>query len=166
MTVSGTSREDQLRPSLPADSRALIALAEATGVFKPIEIQALGEVLADYHARERESGHRCATACLAGDPIGFVYWAPAPMTDRTWHLWWIAVRRDLHARGIGARLLALCEAEVRAAGGRLLLIETSSLPGYAPTHRFYQRHGYDAHSTVSDFYADGDDLLVFRKRLG
>jgi GNAT superfamily N-acetyltransferase len=156
----------ELRPSQPSDSRALLEIAEGTGAFKPIEIQALEEVLEDYHAEERENGHRCATAWLAGAPIGFVYWAPAPMTDRSWVLWWIAVRRDLQARGIGARLLAFCEAEVRAAGGRLLLIETSSLPGYAATRGFYLRHGYDAHGAVRDFYADGDDLLVFRKRLG
>jgi hypothetical protein len=55
---------------------------------------------------------------------------------------------------------------VRAAGGRLLLIETSSLPGYQPTRRFYLRHGYQGPSRVPDFYADGDDLLVFRKRVG
>ena len=131
MAVPETNRAEveQLRPSQPADSPALIALAEGTGVFKPIEIQALEEVLSDYHARERANGHRCVTAWRGEEPIGFVYWAPAAMTDRTWHLWWIAVRRDLQSRGSGTRLLACCEAEVRAAGGRLLLIETSSLAG-------------------------------------
>ena len=156
----------ELLPSQPSESRALIELAEGTGVFKPLEIQALGEVLSDYHAHERANGHRCTTAWLEGCPIGFVYWAPAEMTDRTWQLWWIAVRSDLQSRGIGAGLLAHCEAEVRAAGGRLLLIETSSLPGYQPTRRFYLRHGYSGPSRIPDFYADGDDLLVFRKRLG
>lgn len=154
-----------LRPSEPADSHALLSIAEGTGVFKPTEIQALGEVLSDYHAHERANGHRCVTAWHDDAPIGFVYWAPAPMTDRTWYLYWIAVRRDLQSRGAGARLLACCEAEVLAAGGRLLLIDTSSLPSYAPTRRFYARHGYEPTAVVRDFYADGDDLHVFRKRL-
>jgi ribosomal protein S18 acetylase RimI-like enzyme len=154
-----------LHPSQPSESPALIELAEGTGAFKPIEIQALEEVLSDYHARERANGHRCTTASLEGAPVGFVYWAPAAMTDRTWHLWWIAVRSGLQSRGIGAALLADCESEVRAAGGRLLLIETSSLPGYQPTHRFYRKHGYQLASTLPDFYADGDDLVIFGKRL-
>jgi GNAT superfamily N-acetyltransferase len=154
-----------LRPSQPADSRALLAIAEGTGVFKPIEIQALEEVLSDYHEKERENGHRCVTAWQEGVPIGFVYWAPTPMTDRSWHLYWIAVRRDLQSLGSGARLLAHCEAEVRAAGGRLLLIETSGLPSYEPTRRFYLKHGYEPPAVVRDFYADGDDMLVFRKRM-
>jgi GNAT superfamily N-acetyltransferase len=159
------SQAPELRPSRLLDSRALLSIAEGTGVFKPIEIQALEEVLTDYHAREFEHEHHCVTAWQEGAPIGFVYWAPAAMTDRTWHLYWIAVRRDLQSRGSGARLLAHCESEVRAAGGRLLLIETSSLPGYEPTRRFYRKQGYEPPGVVRDFYADGDDLFVFRKRL-
>jgi ribosomal protein S18 acetylase RimI-like enzyme len=154
-----------LRACEPADTRALVALAEGTGVFKPLEIATLEQVLLDYHAEERGNGHRCTTLLHERAVAGFVYWAPAEMTDRSWHLWWIAVRRDVHARGLGAALLAHCEAEVARAGGRLLLIETSSLPVYAATLRFYARHGYGTPSRIPDFYADGDDLLVFRKRL-
>ena len=152
-------------PSEPSETPALLALAEGTGVFKPIEIQALEEVLDDFHAREHAHGHRCVTAWQDERPIGFAYWAPAEMTDRTWYLYWIAVRRDLQSLGSGARLLRACEADIRAAGGRLLLIETSSLPSYEPTRRFYAKHGYEPPAVIRDFYADGDDLLVFRKRL-
>lgn len=52
-----------------------------------------------------------------------------------------------------------------ARGGRLLLIETSSLPHYEPTRRFYLKHGYERSCAIADYYADGDDLVVFRKRL-
>jgi GNAT superfamily N-acetyltransferase len=166
MVPEANRKEERLQPSQPADSQALIALAEGTGAFKPIEIQALEEVLSDYYAREQANGHRCLTAWRGEEPVGFVYWAPASMTDRTWHLWWIAVRRDHQSRGLGAWLLAACEDGVRSAGGRLLLIETSSLPGYGSTHRFYRKHGYGTPSVIPDFYADGDDLLVFPKRVG
>jgi biopolymer transport protein ExbD len=37
-----------IRPTDPADTPLLLQLAESTGVFKPIEIQALREVLDDY----------------------------------------------------------------------------------------------------------------------
>jgi ribosomal protein S18 acetylase RimI-like enzyme len=154
-----------LRACEPSDTAALLALAEGTGAFKPHEIQVLGEVLLDYHAHEHANGHRCITAWDASGAAGFAYWAPTPMTDRSFHLYWIAVRRDLQARGWGARLLARCEEEVRAAGGRLLLIETSAQPGYAAARRFYAEHGYAAAARIADFYADGDDLIVFRKRL-
>jgi len=48
------------------------------------------------------------------------------MTDRTWSLWWIVVDLAVQARGIGGELLRYVEAEVQAAAGRQLVIETSS----------------------------------------
>jgi ribosomal protein S18 acetylase RimI-like enzyme len=154
-----------LRPTLPTDTTALVALADATGVFKPHEIVALREVLDDYHAANRECGH-VARTYDEGGPLGFVYYAPTAMTDRTWELWWIAVGKALQGRGIGGVMLAAVEADVRAAGGRLLLIETSSTSAYEPTRQFYLKHEYSVAARIPDFYADGDDKIIFAKRLG
>jgi GNAT superfamily N-acetyltransferase len=140
-------------------------MAARTGVFKPLEISALREVLDDYHATARDEGHRSIT-CEADQTIqGFAYFAPTPMTDRTWHLYWIVVDKDLHARGIGSRLLDRVESAIRQADGRLLIIETSSLDHYALTRQFYLKHRYDQSVIIPDFYSDGDGMVVFRKRL-
>ena len=155
-----------LRPTEPADDAALVDLARETGVFRPLEITALEEVLTDYHAHNRAQGHQCVT-CFddAGRIIGFAYIAPAAMTDRTWYLYWIAVSKSRQAQGTGSQLLRHCEEAVRAAEGRLLLIETSSLPHYDLTRKFYVKHGYDTATVLRDFYADGDDMVVFSKRM-
>lgn len=68
-------------------------------------------------------------------------------------------------RGIGHALLAHVEAEVRARGGRLLLIETSDGLGYASARRLYETGGYHCEAVVHDFYAPGDSLLIFSKIL-
>jgi GNAT superfamily N-acetyltransferase len=155
-----------IRPTVPADTPPLLAIAQGTGVFKPMEIQALNEVLDDYHESTHAEDHHCVTYELHGTVIGFAYWAPAAMTDRTWYLYWIAVSKTSHARGVGGALLRHVEEDIRTARrGRLLLIETSSLPHYELTRRFYLKHGYEQPATLPDFYADGDDLVVFRKRL-
>ena len=154
-----------IRPTAPGDTPGLLELARETGVFKPHEIEALQEVLDDYHARNREEGHRSVTALEAGAIAGFAYYAPAAMTDRTWYLYWIAVRKGVQARGLGGRLLQHAEEEIRASGARIFLIETSSLPHYDLTRKFYLKHGYEQEAVLRDFYADGDDLVVFRKRL-
>ena len=49
--------------------------------------------------------------------------------------------------------------------GRQIYIETSSQPIYQPTQAFYTRAGYVLEATLKDFYAPGDDKLVFVKRL-
>ncbi|MBY0525978.1 MAG: GNAT family N-acetyltransferase [Gemmataceae bacterium] len=154
-----------IRPTAPADTPALLELTRDTGVFKPHEIQALDEVLADYHLANHALGHRSVTSEDAGAVLGFAYYAPASMTDCSWYLYWIAVRKAQHARGIGSKLLEFAEDEIRRRNGRVLFIETSSMPSYELTRRFYLKHGYDQTATLPDFYADGDSMVVFCKRL-
>jgi ribosomal protein S18 acetylase RimI-like enzyme len=154
-----------IRPTVPADTDTLVHLADATGVFKPTEIQALREVLDDFHSTNHRHGHRAITFEQSGTVVGFAYYAPAAMTDRTWYLYWIAVTRQTQARGIGGKLLRYVEEDIARAGGRMLLIETSSLSHYDLTRRFYLKHQYEQAAAIPDYYADGDDMVVFRKRL-
>lgn len=153
-----------IRPTTPEDADSLIALADETGMFKPLEIEALGEVLHDYFAENQQLGHRAVTAEAAGVITGFAYYAPAAMTEGTWHLWWIAVKKGLQGKGQGGDLLRHVEEGVRASGGRHLLIETGSLPHYEPTRQFYLKHDYDRHAVIEDFYAAGDSMVIFRKK--
>jgi ribosomal protein S18 acetylase RimI-like enzyme len=155
-----------IRDALPQDTPTLLQLAEGTGVFRPLEIEALREVLDDYHATNVEHGHRCVTWNEDSRLVGFAYFAPAAMTDRGWYLYWIAVAKDRQGGGIGRSLLAYAEAEIQQRRGRLLLVETSSLPSYEPTRRFYERLGYHRAAVLEDYYRDGDSMIVYRKRLG
>lgn len=154
-----------IRATIPADTPILIELARGTEVFKPMEIQALREVLDDYHDHAHKQGHRAVTYVQDGQVLGFAYFAPTAMTDRTWHLWWIAVGRHTQARGIGGELLRYVEEEIRRADGRILLVETSGMPHYELTRRFYVKHQYEQDAVLHDFYSDGDDMVVYRKRL-
>lgn len=155
-----------IRPTVPADTPALLEITRGTGVFTPADVQALNEVLDDYHASSAESDeHASVTYEQDGKILGFAYYALAPMTDRTWHLWWIAVDRRTQAKGVGGELLGHVENVIRAAAGRLLLIETSSLPNYEPTRRFYEKHDYDRYAVLPDYYGDGHNMVIFSKRL-
>jgi ribosomal protein S18 acetylase RimI-like enzyme len=154
-----------IRPLQPSDTPALVAMAHGTEAFKPIEIRALQEVLDDYHAQNAAAGHRAVALETEGTVVGFAYFAAAAMTDRTWSLWWIVVDRAVQARGIGGELLRYVEAEVQAAAGRQLVIETSSQPKYELTRQFYLKYGYTQIAAVANYYADGDDMLFFAKRM-
>jgi ribosomal protein S18 acetylase RimI-like enzyme len=154
-----------LRLTLPADTPTLLALTAGTGVFQPHEVETLEEVFADYFREGDDYGHLCCTALDGEAIIGFIYLAPVAMTDRTWELWWIVVDAARQGQGLGTRLLAQAEHLVRQQQGRVLFIETSSLPHYAPTQKFYLKHGYQLVATLPDFYADGDSKLVYRKAI-
>ncbi len=154
-----------IRPVELADTPALLSLTEATGVFKKHEIQALQEVLDEYHASNRGYGHIAVVDERDGRIVGYAYYAPAAMTDRSWYLYWIAVTKQIQAKGVGSGLLKHAEEDIRKKKGRVLFIETSSLPHYDPTRRFYLKHGYEVTGQLRDYYADGDDMVIFRKRL-
>lgn len=154
-----------IRATVPDDTPALLALTEGTGLFAPRDLEALTEVLAAYHQENAALGHRCVTYEKAGHIGGFAYFAPAAMTDRTWYLWWIVVSKQIQAKGIGGELLRTAEEGARAANGRLMMLETSGLPSYELTRRFYLKHKYDEAAVLKDYYADGHDMVIYRKRL-
>jgi len=154
-----------LRPTDPADTPALLQMARDTAVFYPLEIDALAEVLAEYHAGGDDPDIVTRTWEDGGTPVGFVHFRHAPMTVGTWELWWIVVAKARHGQGIGSRLLEFVEQEARDRGGRVLYIETSSTPPYDPTRRFYLRCGYSEVARLPGYYREGDDKVVFAKFL-
>lgn len=157
-----------IQPARPEDAATLTAITAATGVFKPADVEVLGELLDAYHTcNYSEYGHSCVTARGAdGGLTGFSYFGPAEMTDRSWYLYWLVVDPKKHGLGIGSALLSYTEEAIRDAGGRLLVVETSGKPSYAGARQFYIRHGYQTVACVPDFYADGDDEVILIKRLG
>jgi ribosomal protein S18 acetylase RimI-like enzyme len=96
--------------------------------------------------------------------VGYACWGPTPATDRTWDLYWIAVDPALQGAGIGTILLDEVERRLVGQHARMLIAETSSRSDYAATRAFYGRRGYAEAARVRDFYAPGDDRIVFVKR--
>ena len=99
-----------------------------------------------------------------GRLAGWICWGPTPCTLGTYDLYWMAVDPALHGTGIGTALIV--EMECRLTGqARLIVVETTGRPDYAATRRFYHARGYRAVATVPDFYAPGDDQVVFVKEV-
>jgi ribosomal protein S18 acetylase RimI-like enzyme len=154
-----------IRPTEPNDTPELLAITAGTGLFTPADVETLREVLHEYHAEYAAQGHRCHTYEADGKPIGFVYFAAAPMTDRTWDLWWIVVNKKIQAKGLGGQMLRFAEDAARAEKGRLMEVPTSGLPTYENTRKFYLKSGYQVAGVLKDHYADGHDMVIFSKRL-
>ncbi len=151
-----------IRPTLESEAEMLVEMARGTGAFKPMELDTLRELLGDYHGGAC-AGHFAVTMELGGMAIGFAYYAPTPMTESTWHLYWIVVGKAVQARGAGTELLRYVETQIARAAGKVILAETSSLPHYELTRRFYLKNDYEREATVRDFYSPGDHQVIFRK---
>ena len=151
-----------IRPATRSDAAAVIDLAVAAGLFAADDTALLTKTLAAYFDGA-DDGQRCVID--EGERLGVAYYAPAPATSGTWYLTMIAVRPDRHGRGRGAALLRHVERALQVAGTRALLVETSGAAAYARTRGFYAKCGYESEARIRDFYAAGEDLVVFRKAL-
>ena len=75
------------------------------------------------------------------------------------------MRPDYQGQGRGAALLRHVEEKLSLQGERLLLVETSGVDSFERTRRFYQGCGYEPEARIRDYYAPGDEKIIFRKVL-
>jgi len=123
------------------------------------------EVIDSYLRDPHGSGYHALVAELDSAIAGYICYGPAPLTEGTWDIYWMAVAPEKQGKGIGSALLAHAEDKIREAQGRLIVIETSSQPEYEKTRRFHLSHGYEVIGRIPDFYTPGDDKLILQKRL-
>ncbi len=142
------------------DLSAVSSILDYTALF-PSEM--LAEMAEPYLSKAEP--HIWFIACDGHGVLGFAYCEPERMADGTYNLLAIAVDPDRQSEGIGQLIVAAVEQAVRDLEGRLLLVETSSLAEYERTRSFYDRLGYDREAVIREFYAQGEDKIVFRKQL-
>lgn len=136
-----------------------------TPEFKPAEVVVAEEVIDSYLLNPHGSGYRVFVAEADLAVIGYICYGPTPLTEGTWDIYWMAVTEEKRGRGIGEALLAHAEERIGETQGRLIVIETSSQAAYEKTRHFYSSHGYEVIARLPDFYAPGDDKLIFQKQL-
>ena len=152
-----------VRGARSADFPALAAVAAATGMFSPEEMDFLQASMAR-HFEAPEEGHRWTVLHRRDAVIGAAYLAPE-MPEGVFNLLFIGVLPEHRRAGGATALLADAEAHLRAVGARLLVVDTSSLPRFAPARALYARHGHDEEARIRDWWAPGDDKVTFRKAL-
>jgi D-alanine-D-alanine ligase len=134
--------------------------------FNEEEIECVDELWEEYQAQGSEKSGYYFLVEKEGEHVqGYACYGPRTLTSGTFDLYWIAVDPSIRRGGIGRKLLAASEEAIRKLGGRLIVLETSGLPGYEPTRKFYLATGYTQEATLKDFYSPGDDLVIFTKHL-
>lgn len=112
-----------------------------------------------------EAPHHWLVASEGETVLGFAYAESERMTDGTFNLLAIAVDRAIQGSGVGRAIVSSLEDRLRKEGGRVLIVETSALDGFAGTRAFYARQGYAEEARIRDFYTEGEDKVVFWKHL-
>jgi len=154
-----------IRPMSPQDKASLLPILNNTPEFKPIEVEVAEEVIDAYLAHGTDYGYHIEVAEDDGRVVGYVAYGETPCTEGTWDIYWIAVDKANRRQSVGKTLSDVAEKAIRDAGGRLIIIETSSIPMYENTRKFYHARGYEVIAKIPDFYSVGDDKIILQKKL-
>jgi len=156
----------KFRPIEGKDREAVRGLIEGTGAFKPHEVDAAMEQVDEVLARPgQDDDHPFVLEDEDGTVVAYACFGKNPMTKATFDLDWLATRADRMGKGYGRRIVAFVEEEVRRRGGRLLVIETSSHESCGGTREFYLKIGCTLAAQLSDYFDEGDDMLIYVKRI-
>jgi GNAT superfamily N-acetyltransferase len=148
------------------DRYAVRRLVEATGFFSREEQEIAVELVEEALGQGHASGYEFIfldSLARPDDLQGYTCFGPVPSRPGSYDLYWIAVAPAQQRHGLGKRLLEETERRALARGATEMFIDTAGRAQYFPTRSFYERMGYGIFEIVSDYYAPGDDKVVYRK---
>lgn len=150
-----------IREVKPKDVEALKQVLDSSGLF-PSGL--LDDMISDYF-NNPSSNDIWFTKVENDRPVSIAYCAPEKFTVGTYNLYAIAVRKDYQGKGIGGEMMNYIEGLLRKKGHRILLVETSGSPEFELTRKFYHKCNYTKEATIREFWNEGDDKVVFWKKL-
>lgn len=151
-----------------SDAAAVYALVCETGFFSKSEEQIAIELVEETLSIGKESGYEFVFADAPGNPgklLGYTCYGPIPDTESSFDLYWIAVAPAEQRSGLGSALLRETERLALSQGATRMFVDTSGREQYTPTRNFYERMGYREEARLVDFYAPGDDKVIYAKTL-
>jgi ribosomal protein S18 acetylase RimI-like enzyme len=151
------------REVYPGDQDLVKAIVTSTGFFREDEVLVAAELVQERLEKGASSGYEFLFAEMDGETLAYSCFGLIPCTLHSYDLYWIATHREYMNRGIGKYLLQESEKAIFSLGGKGIYVETSSKDQYAPTRAFYEKNQYLLQARFENFYAPGDDKLVYVK---
>lgn len=152
---------NQIRPITQADLEDLKNVVDSCELF-PSEY--LAEMIDDY-LNNPDTQDFWFTCIDNQKAVAIGYCVPEKFTDGTYNLLAIGVARDAQRKGIAREMTLYIEQYLKEKDGRVLIVETSSDDAQAAARNFYTRLGYLQTATIPDFWKEGEDKIVFWKKL-
>ncbi len=155
----------RLRELVPSDRAWLARVLKECDAFIPAE-QAVALELIDIILKTPDTpDYQALVAVGEKGPAAYILWGANPVADRVYEVYWIATDPKAERNGWGRMLLNRVEEIERSKGMRLCAVETAGKPSYARARAFYLACDYTEEARVKDFYAPGDDKVIYTKRL-
>lgn len=152
---------EKIRAVTQSDIEGLKKVVDSSELF-PSEY--LDEMISDYF-NNADTNDIWFTYIDDNTPLAIGYCVPEKLTDGTYNLLAIGVSQDYHRRGIAREMMIYIEQLLKHKDGRLLIVETSSDEAQIGARKFYKSIGYIQAAVIKDFWKEGEDKIVFWKKL-
>lgn len=141
-----------------------LSVARGVSIFNQAELETLEEVLEDYKEYPNLDYFMIEERLQDGALLGFVIFGRTPITQFSWDIFWLMVDKSWQGKGVGKKLLKRTEEFVFKPSKRAILrVETSTKKEYAHARNLYIKQGFKEVGKIPDFYAVGDDLIIYSK---
>ena len=117
-----------IRTMLAQDKPALMQILTSTQAFNALDRCVAEEVIDAYLYNPSGEDYRALVAEIENHIAGYVCFGRNSMTVSTWGIYWIVVAMADQGKGIGRELMTIAENNIQQAGGKLIVLETSSTP--------------------------------------
>ena len=151
----------QIRPVVLNDIDDLKIVIDSSELF-PSEY--LEDMISDYF-NNSDSEEIWFTYVENNKPVAIGYCVPEKLTEGTYNLLAIGVGSANQRTGIASEMMLYIEQYLKTKGARILIVETSSDDAQAGARNFYQKIGYTREAVIRDFWKEGEDKIVFWKKL-
>jgi ribosomal protein S18 acetylase RimI-like enzyme len=115
------------------------------------------------------SGNQAGEIWIAAEyknkTVALAFCAPEKLTDGTYNLYLIAVHKEYQGMGIGSHMIEYISSMLKADNARILIVETSGLAHFGNTRKFYIQKGFVQEAIIHDFYQQGEDKIIFVKKI-
>jgi len=152
---------NNIRKIVKDDVNELKTVLNSIDLF-PAEM--LDDMIADYFDNPKTSDI-WFTTIQDEKPVAIGYCVPEKLTEGTYNLYAIGVRSDLQGKGIGSTMMNYIESKLKNQGQRILIVETSGTDDFRLTRKFYEKLNYTKEAVIRDFWSEGDDKVIFWKKL-
>jgi ribosomal protein S18 acetylase RimI-like enzyme len=150
---------------VPQDRGKISRLLSNSGYFLPREM-AYGMDLFDAHLLKGSQSHYSFLLFEQGTMLlAYGCYGKIRLSDRRYHLHWLAVDRDWHHKGVGRQIESAIVDRIRVLGGVKIFAEVSNRDYHTIARAFYESIGYRLSGSIPDYYGDKDDMLLYAKDL-
>ena len=151
-----------------SDVEAVRTLVADTGFFNAEEVLIAVELVEETLAKGKASGYEFVFADhpdIENSLLGYTCYGHIDGTQSSDDLYWIAVTPSHRRDGIGTRLMHESERLACKNGATKMYVDTSGREQYLSTRAFYERLGYEKAAVLKDFFAQGDDKVIYLRKL-